>query len=86
MSGKVYNYVVLKIIEYSSMKICLITFFFSFSLYSGYDFDFGGGGSWWKQKENKTSVKRENNAGIMDLVNGFQLSVERTRDGHGFAL
>ena len=68
------------------MKICLITFFFSFSLYSGYDFDFGGGGSWWKQKENKTSVKRENNAGIMDLVNGFQLSVERTRDGHGFAL
>ena len=68
------------------MKIFLITFFFSFSLYSGYDFDFGGGGSWWKQKENKTSVKRENNAGIMDLVNGFQLSVERTRDGHGFAL
>ena len=68
------------------MKICLITFFFSFSLYSGYDFDFGGGGFWWKQKENKTSVKRENNAGIMDLVNGFQLSVERTRDGHGFAL
>ena len=41
------------------MKICLITFFFSFSLYSGYDFDFGGGGSWWKQKENKTLVKRE---------------------------
>ena len=68
------------------MKICLITFFFSFSLYSGYDFDFGGGGSLWKQKENKTLVKRESNVGILDLVDGFQLCVERTRDGHGFAL
>ena len=68
------------------MKICLLTFFFSFSLYSGYDFDFGGGDSWWKQKENKTLVKRESNVGILDLVDGFQLSVERTRDGHGFAL